>query len=174
MKINKEMKELVKFLSGRKDYVIFAGFGACLYTGIKCSADIDIFVPSFKSVKEIASLLKEQGWKQIKHETDNKYYSVAVLKKSKTSLDVVYSVTSKKALYSTKEKIKFNNYNLNVLSKEAMLMTKINQLTYIKRKKEKHVRDRKVINILRKEINVEKLRKLLNKLHEAFWTLGRL
>src|SRR3989338_656230 len=174
MNLTSEMNELIKFLSKRDDYVIFAGFGAFLHTGVECSKDIDIFVSSFESVKKITKLLKEKNWKQVKQETDNKHYSVAILEKNKTSLDIVYSVTSKDTLYPTKEKIRFQEHSLNVLSKESMLITKINQLTYIDRAKEKYKRDRQVINILRKEIDIKKLRKILPKLHKVFWTFGRL
>ncbi len=174
MKLNKEMSELLNFLSKRNNYAIFAGFAAFLHTGIHSSPDIDIFMPSIKSIKEITNLLKKQNWNQTKQETDNKYYYVASLKKKGTTLDAVYSITSKKSLYSTKEKIKFKKYNLNVLSKEAMLITKINQLTYLFRKKEKQKRDRQVISILRKKINIKKLRNLLKNLHEVFWTHGRM
>ena len=72
MNLTSEMNELIKFLSKRDDYVIFAGFGAFLHTGVECSKDIDIFVSSFESVKKIAKLLKEKNWKQVKQETDNK------------------------------------------------------------------------------------------------------
>lgn len=174
MTLTHEMIELVRFLSKRDDYVIFAGFGAFLHTSIESSSDIDIFVPTPKTVEEISKLLATKGWKQVKKETDNKYYSVSCLKKKKTSLDVVYSVTSKKSFYPTKERIKFQKYTLNVLSREAMLITKINQLTQLNRLKTKYERDRKVIDSLRKKINIKKLRKLLKNLHELFWTFGRL
>lgn len=174
MKINKEMKELLDFLSKRNDYAIFAGFAAFLHTGINSSADVDIFVPSIKSVKEITNLLKKQDWNQTKQETDNKYYYFTSLNKKGTSIDIVYSITSKKTFYSTKEKIRFNKYKLNVLSKEAMLITKINQLTYLFRKKEKQERDKKVISVLRTKIDIKKLRKILKNLHEVFWKYGRM
>src|SRR3989338_593967 len=138
MVLSKELSELLEFLSKRKDYAIFSGFGAFLHTGVKASADIDIFVPSFKIVNEITKLLVSKGWKKILRKTDKKYYLLSTLKKNNMSLDIVYSVTSKTALYPMKEKLKYFGWNLSVLSKEAMFITKLNQLTQLNRKEEKY------------------------------------
>ncbi|MEM4271869.1 MAG: DUF6036 family nucleotidyltransferase [Candidatus Pacearchaeota archaeon] len=172
MKLAKEMKEILDFINNRKDCVIFAGFAAYLQTGVRASKDIDVFVPSMDAVKKIAKYFSDKGWKQTGLKTDKKLFMASTLKKRNVTFDVIFSKSAKEILMPLRIKIQFNKYTLYSISPESLFLTKMSQLTSPKRTDNKTKRDRQVIARLRKKINLAKLRKLLQKMKDVFWTQG--
>lgn len=165
-----EMKEALSYLSAQKDYALFAGFAAFLHTGIECSADIDVLVPSKAVVSRYQKNLAKQGWRVLSHK-QGRYYRHIAFGKDKTTFDVGYTASSK-PFFDTAIKTKWSGFTLRVISKEALLLTKMNQLAATDRSENKALRDRKVIHKLRKEINLKRLRSLVPKLHDTYWTKG--
>jgi len=53
--MNKEIKEIIRYLENRGDYLIWAGFASFAHLGFKYSPDIDIFTNSSKTKKQISS-----------------------------------------------------------------------------------------------------------------------
>jgi len=173
MALVKEIREILSFLESRKDYVIFAGFAAYIYTGIKASKDIDIFVNSFSNVDVYCEILKDFGWNEIKRiKDDKKRYHVCTLIKNGTTFDICYSLSSKKVFVQFGVKKKFENFNLRLISLEGLYLTKVSQITFL-RPEIKTKRDREVINILRERISVSRLKKMIFLLPEIFWKEGR-
>ncbi len=170
--MNREVSEILRYLNGRSDYCIFAGFASYLHTGVKASNDVDVYVASKKRLRQIAKDFIKNGWK-IKKERQNKFYEFKRLIKNDTTVDLLYSVIGKKCfLLNNKTKIKFQKYNLNVLNKEALFLSKLQVIMEPDRKESKHKRDRKVLNILRKDLDITKLRTLMKKLPRGFWRDG--
>jgi hypothetical protein len=167
---NKNMNEILDYLSARKDYAIFAGFAAQLHTGIKASEDIDIFVPSTKVVKKITNDFLSKGWKQTRLRTDKKVFMVSTVKKQGVAFDIIFAKLAKDSFLPSKTKIKVGNRMVYVLSTEALMVTKILQLISLKRTESKAKRDRKAIAILKKKVNKRKLKTLLKNMNPELWT----
>lgn len=169
MVFNKEMQEIVTFLAKQKKYAIFAGFAAYLHTGIEPSADIDVFM-SQKDVVRTAKTFVKKGWTEIKRRLSQEVIVITVVKNN-TTFDII-TVPQKSPYFKTRVTCAFRGKKLQVISSEALLITKMNQLTWESRTDVKTKRDRKVIALLRKKINVKKMRALLPHLSDHFWTKG--
>ena len=173
MVITREMHEIVDFLKAEEQYALFAGFAAYLYTGVETSADIDIFVPSMAVVKRICRLFIPRGWKLTRKKSDGKLYMLSTLKKKDTTLDIVFSKIAREIWVPCKTSLPFGRGRLNAVSPEVLFLTKLQGMTSLHRTESKTARDRRVLSVLRRRIDVGKLRKLLNKLPDVFWTKGR-
>lgn len=169
MSITPEMEEILQYLRNKDNYALFAGFCAFLLTGVEPSPDIDVFVLSGEDVKQITDDFLEKGWRKIRYTTDDIFMST--VEKNGTTLDVVFSEPAKIFL-SDKIRVFFKGNQLFVITPEALLLTKMNQITSPERSDEKTKRDRAVIHILRKKIDVKNLRRLLLCLEDSFWTKG--
>jgi len=159
-----EMGELLDFLSQREDYCIFAGFASKILLGVSSSADVDVLA---KDMNLIVNELGKKGWsKTIKTE------KVIMLQKDKTEIDVCKSEIPE--LFDSRSRIKYSDWELYVMSPEALFITKMNnQLAKEDRSEDKTKRDRETIKRLRGKIDPEKLRKLILKLPDEFWTERR-
>jgi hypothetical protein len=169
MNITEEMKEILQYLSNKDNYALFAGFAAFLCTGIESSADIDILVSSYGDIKKITEDFISSGWDHIQFRTDK--ISMSTVKKNKTTFDIIFSQFARK-LFPSRIVVSFDGKKLFCISLEALLLTKLNQLAAIERSEEKTRRDRLVIRVLRKKIDVRKMRELLQNLEDSFWTEG--
>jgi hypothetical protein len=161
------MEEILQYLHKRDGYALFAGFAAFLLTGVEPSPDIDIFVSSRNDVQKIADDFIPKGWNVQRTEE-----WINTVEKNGTTLDIVFSDNAKKAFLPCKIAVPFKGKKLFSVTPEALLLTKMNQLTSQERSDDKTKRDRKVIYQLRKEIQVKKLKMLLENLEDTFWTEG--
>ncbi len=169
MSITPEMDEVLQYLHGKDTYALFAGFCAFLLTGVEPSPDIDVFVLSGEDVKQITDDFLKKGWRKIRYTTDDIFMST--VKKNNTTFDVIFSKTAKIFL-SNRIQVSFKGIQLFVIAPEALFITKMNQITSRQRSDEKTKRDREVIHILRKMIDVKTLKKLLQNVDDSFWTKG--
>ena len=167
--ITQEMREILEFLSPRNDYLIFAGY---LLTKVEPSADVDIFVPSKETVMSITEELSTKGWTKFKERgIDGTFYSNS-LEKNNTTFDIIFSSPALEVLMPRKVKTEFEGKEYFTLSKEGIFLTKMNILTNPKRTENKTKRDREVINILREQVDLDKVRELVISLKDSFWRSG--
>lgn len=167
MAITPEMQEILNLLEKRNDYIIFAGFAGYLHTGVETSADIDVFVP----IKEVDNISKQLRWTETKR-TTSQNAKIITLEKNKTTFDVIGINKGTEPYFETKVEHDFNGKKLWIMSKEALLLSKMNQVTAEDRTEAKTSRDRKVIAILRSKIDLKKIRELATKLSDEFWQKG--
>ena len=170
MSITPEMEEILQYLHTKDNYALFAGFAAYLHTGVEPSPDIDVFVSSHTDVKKITEDFIKKGWNQFDFKTND--FFMSTVKKNETTFDIIFSEPAQKVLLPCRIVVSFQDNPLYTISAEALLLTKMNQLTSLKRSDEKTKRDREVIHVLREKIDVQKLRKLLQTLEDSFWTKG--
>lgn len=169
-----EMMEILRYLNNKEDYAIFAGFAAFLHTKIESSADIDILVKSIKEVNNISKDFINNGWKQKNKKTGNVLFMNSKLEKNNTTFDIIFSKSAEEIILPRKVKLSFDIYKLYVVSREVLFISKLLGLASESRPEEKIKRDRKVVNILRNNLNLKGLRKLLVEMKDAFWTSGYL
>lgn len=169
MTFTPEMQEIIDYLQDKDNYACFGGLAAFLYTGIECSADIDVFVDSIENVKAIAKDFIDKGWKEIARKTDRDYYIIITVEKNNTTFDIYYSKLSSECFLPDKVELEQDGKKAWAINAEALLLTKINQLTSLKRTEEKTLRDRKVIHLLREKIEPQKVKDLLQKIPYVFW-----
>lgn len=169
--MNLEIKEILQYLSNRKDYVIWAGFAQHAHLGLKCSPDIDIFTDSLETAKQISSDFQQKGW-----EIAPKPFEIPgywdKLKNKETTFDIVCSQTATELFFKDKVEIEVESYNLNFISKEVLFLTKLGQYRTKVRTDEKRKRDLEVINRLSGAIDVDKVKELALKLPESYWRTG--
>jgi hypothetical protein len=169
MSITPEMEEVLQYLQKKDNYALFAGFCAFLLTDVEPSPDIDIFVVSEKDVNQITDDFLKKGWRKIRYITNDIFLST--LEKNNTTFDIIFSKTAKIYLRD-RIQVPFKNIHVFVISPEALFLTKMNQVASPERSDEKTKRDREVIHILRKTIDVKALKKLLQNVDDSFWTKG--
>jgi len=174
MVLTDEMMKILEYLNYKEDYAIFAGFAAYVHTTIESSADIDILVKSIKEVNTISKYFACNGWKKIKTKTDNSSWMISTLDKNNTTFDIIFSKSAEKIILPKKVKLSFKGKQLYFISKEALFLSKLIWLASENRTEEKIKRDRKVVNILRKDLNLNNLRKLMAEMEDPFWTNGYL
>ena len=170
MTLTSEMQEILEYLHTKKNYALFAGFAAFLHTGVEPSPDIDVFVSSVDDVKDIADDFTQKGWTPIQHTTNT--YFMDTVEKNNTTFDILFSKSAKEVFFPQRVKIYFEDKCLYSISVEALLLTKMNQVASRERSDCKTKRDREVIHMLRKKINVQNLREMLEDLEDSFWTEG--
>lgn len=154
-----EIQEILELLEKEEDYAIYAGFAGHILLETECSQDIDILVESREKAEEIKNRL---GWK----EKESRYMR---LSKEKMELDIVW--TENPIFIDTAKEQEYAGKRLRVITPEALFLTKMNnQIASPNRTDEKRERDSKVINQLRKRIDVEKLKEMILKLKPEFWT----
>jgi hypothetical protein len=169
MSITPEMEEVLQYLQKKDSYALFAGFAAFLLTGVEPSPDIDVFVVSEKDVNQITDDFLKKGWRKMRYITDDIFLST--VEKNNTTFDIIFSKTAKIFLQD-RIQIHFKSIRVFVISPEALFLTKMNQVASPERSDEKTKRDREVIHILRKTIDVKALKKLLQNVDYSFWTKG--
>jgi len=172
--ITNEMKEAILYLSDKENYMVFAGFATYLQTGIESSADIDIYLKSKEDFDGMVEELVSQGWKKVKEGTDNTHYWHACLEKNGSTLDLVYSKSTAEVCFPLKQKFERDGIELYALSTELLFLEKLNQLSSIKRTEKKTERDREAVSILRKMLDLDKLRAILPQLKDIYWREGYL
>lgn len=170
MPITAEMEEILSYLSGKGDYALFAGFAAFLYTGVEPSSDIDIFVDQPESVRKIIGDFIQKGWEKTHYFSEQ--FTMGTVKSHDTTLDICFSPPARTVFFPQRVTVYYKGTPLLVITPEALLLTKMNQLTSPQRTDAKTVRDRQVIEILRKKIDASRLRELVNNLEDTFWTQG--
>lgn len=163
--ITPEMEEIIHYLHNKDNYALFAGFAAFLLTGIEPSFDVDIFVSSCNDVKKIVNDFVKKRW-TLQYSTD----FMSTFEKNNTTFDIIFSETAKKAFLPGKVQVYVEGSSLYIISPEALLLTKLNQVFSLQRSAEKTKRDRKVIHILRQRIDVRELRMILQNIDDTFWT----
>jgi hypothetical protein len=169
--MNREIKEILEYLEGRKDYVIWAGFCVFAHLGIKPSLDVDIYVNSSETKSEIFTNFQKRGWRRIPHvEMDFEWDK---LEKEGTTLDIVYSSEAARLLFSDAVEIEVYGNKVRFLSKEWLFLTKLGQLSWKDRKEEKRKRDIETIDRLRSLIDLKKLNQLASKLPVSYWRTGQ-
>jgi len=168
--INQEIREILRYLETRKDYIIWAGFAQYAYAGLKPSPDIDIYTKSLNSKEQISADFQCKGWKKIPYKGFYEHHDK--LEKNGTTFDVIYSEPATKLFFTDRTKLKIEGYSLYFISLEVLFLTKLGQLTTAKRSSEKRERDWKTVNTLRDKINIEKIKKLMSKLPDSFWRVG--
>lgn len=164
------MQEILEYLHTKKNYALFAGFAAFLHTGVEPSPDIDVFVSSIDDVKNITGDFTQKGWTHMQRTTNT--YFMDTVEKNNTTFDIIFSKSAKEVFLPRRVKIYFEDKCLYSISVEALFLTKMNQVASQKRSDCKTKRDREVIHILRKKINVQSLREILEDLKDSFWTEG--
>lgn len=164
------MQEVLEYLCTRENYAIFAGFAAFLHTGVAPSPDIDVFVPSIDDVEDMTDHFVNRGW-TLKNRTAHTHF-MGTVEKNNTTFDVIFTKPAKEVFLPRKVKVRFEGKHLYSISVEALLLTKMNQIAWRERSNDKTKRDREVIHILRKKIDVANLREMLEDLDDSFWTEG--
>ncbi len=170
--ITKEMRELMGYLARIDGYVIFAGFAGFLQTGVEASEDIDIFTKSIADIAPIAEDFVSKGWKLTREENDGDRWAMKTVEKNGTTFDICCNTNASRVLVPRAVEVEFEGYKLKVLSPESLLVSKMAQLTGLHRSPEKTLRDRKVLEIIRKRVDPEEARKLTNEMSDEFWTKG--
>jgi hypothetical protein len=170
MPITAEMEETLSYLSGKEDYALFAGFAAFLYTGVEPSPDIDILVDQPESVRKIIGDFIQKGWEKTRYFGEQ--FVMGTVKSGDTTLDICFSQPGRTIFFPQRVTVYYKGAPLLVITPEALLLTKMNQLTSPERTDAKTARDRQVIEILREKIDVSRLRELVNSLEDTFWTKG--
>ncbi len=165
------MQEILDYLQTKEDYALFAGFAAFLHTGVEPSPDIDVFFSSAAAVKASTDDFTTKGWNRIRTGYTDDYFMNTV-EKNGTTFDIIYSAPAKEVLLPHKVRVRFKGTYLYTISVEALLLTKMNQLTSLERSDYKTKRDREVIHILRQKIDVQELRELLKDVKDSFWVKG--
>lgn len=168
--MNKEIKEILEYLNNISEYAIFAGFAGFLHTSIGASLDVDALFSNRNALVKVEMDFLEKGWRKIKSSKTPGFFSVS-LKKSRTTFDLVYTENVKKIIMPGVEKMKYQKYVLNSVGCEWLFLSKLNGISF-PRALAKVTRDRKVIQLLRKKINVGKLKKLVMSYGEDFWKNG--
>jgi hypothetical protein len=165
--VNKEILEILKYLEPRKDYAIVGGFAQFAYTGVGYSPDIDIYAISQKAKGRMAGDMQDMGWKL-------KYRSKGLnrLEKRGTTFDIMHSMAASEIGSSSSVKINVYGHELNVISKEALFLTKLGRFSTADRTEEKRMRDLKTIIKLRRTIDMKKLRGLVSRLPDSYWRTG--
>lgn len=169
-----EVSEIVEFLSrSRYRYAIFAGFASHLLTGVESSNDVDVLFSKEADCREIAESFASRGWIPTKDCWETPEHLNIVLNKKETEFDLVYSTHAVQHLLDEPTIVDFGGSRVLTLSREAMLLVKINQMTKPDRSPEKVFRDRNVINILRKQVDILRITALAGQLGSRYWTEGR-
>jgi len=169
-KPNQDLKEILKFLEPREDYVIWAGFAVYAHLGIEHSPDVDIYVTDQAAKKAISTESQKRGWQKLPHK--EVIFDWDKLEKNGTSFDVAYSRPASQLFFSDVAEIEVYGHNLRFLSKEWLFLTKLGQLTWDDRKLEKRKRDIATIQKLRKSINPKKVAQLATKVPMSYWKSG--
>ncbi len=172
MSLNKEILEIIDYLSKKKNYAIFGGFASFLYFNIEPSNDIDIFTTKISDVREIKKDFTKKGWKEINKKAVGKKYLWICLKKRQTTFDVHFSKISSTIFIKRKINKKYKKYTLKVIGFEEMFISKIQCLIEEKRPLPKIKRDRKLISIIKNKINRKRLNQIFLDVPKEFWTKG--
>ncbi|MDD4983368.1 MAG: hypothetical protein PHH82_00825 [Candidatus ainarchaeum sp.] len=173
-RITKEMDEITQALDNIDDYVIFGGFCSHLATGLETSADIDIYVKNKELLNKIKDQFKNKNWKiDFQSNNKNSEHNYVRLSKNNTTFDVHTSLLGTKIFLKQTKKIKYKKIYLNCLNTEALYITKLQTIIDTNRTSEKVLRDKQVIEVIKKDIDYIVLRKILLKLPKEFWTKGR-
>ncbi len=170
MVMTSEMKEILAFLDSEKEYVIFAGFASFLHTGVESSADIDAFVPSFEEINRMADEFVKKGWELTKNEKFCDDAGVKTVEKNGTTFDICLNQHVNKVFFPVKVEVSFEELTLQVLSLEGLFLTTLKQITGKSRTEAKMKRDRETIELLRKKIDVKRLKELIMSTADTFWT----
>ena len=187
--MNQEIIEILKYLEPREDYLVWAGFAQFAHLGLKASADIDIYVSSKENMNRISADFQQNGWKIKKHipvERGSKVVIIGMgmtlgeiigwkwdkLEKNETTFDIVFSKPASELFFHDKVKIEVYSHKINFISKEFLFITKLGQLSSSERTDEKRKRDLETIMKLRKQIDLDKIRKMVLKLPDSYWLTG--
>jgi len=172
--MNEEIKEILKYLEGRNDYAIWAGFCVFAHLGIKYSPDVDIYTDSKQTKRKISAEFQKREWKNIPHKQVGYDWNWDKLKKNETTFDIIYTPASSKLLLPDAVEIEVYGYKLRFLSKEALFLTKLGQLSWLDRKENKRKRDIETVNRLRNSVDPKKLSRLASNLPPSYWLAGQI
>ncbi len=169
-----EIFEIAEFLSAYEgDYAVFAGFASYLLAGVETSFDVDVLLEERKELLEIAKRFANAGWQRTKEESEHEGHFNIVLKKANTEFDLVYSSDCALTLLNSRTDVSFGGFNVKVLSPEALLLIKLNQLTHPNRSEAKIKRDLETIQRLRLQLDVGRMKGLAAVLGKRYWIDGR-
>ncbi|MFH1409750.1 MAG: hypothetical protein ABIH34_07600 [Nanoarchaeota archaeon] len=168
--MNPEINEILAYLENRDDYVIWAGYAQYIHLGIRPSADVDIFVTSREVWREISAEMQKRGWKP--KEGFVGFYEGDKLVKKDTTFDIIFSEAAATLFFNDKVILESEGRKVSVLSKEALFITKLGQLSVKNRTEAKRKRDWETVNELRKDFDLKKIRELIPRLPDSFWAVG--
>jgi len=179
IKISPEMADVIEFLFPRDDYVIFGSFAGYLLTESACSRDIDILVHTLEATLMFSDYFLHRGWHLVEsgttlvQEKNDGSVRVITLERNEMTIDICYYPALVDALFSSCIRVSFDGRLIRTISPEAFLITKLNHLT-LDLPTDRTQRDREVIRLIRKEVNLDKLYTLLQSMGQKFWIQGRL
>jgi hypothetical protein len=172
--MEKECIEILQYLESRKgDYVIWGGFAQFAYFHLEASPDIDIYVSTKETLETFCSSFLRKGW-NIKSKLTLKCEQIKIsrLKKRGFTFDVVYSRPASQLFFNDIAEMEVYGYKVNFVSKEALFLIKLGQLTAVNRADSKRKRDLETIMRLREQIDAEKVKNLASKLPASYWKTG--
>jgi hypothetical protein len=164
--MNEEMKEILRYLEPRNDYVICAGFAQYAHLGTPCSADIDTFVDTPKTKKKISADFEKKRWRKFRS-----YPYLDSFEKNETTFDILYSENASKNYFSDTVVIEVYSFKVRVLSREALFLMKLSQLFWDERTEEKRRRDWVAVNSLKLQVDTKNVKELIGKMPDSFWRL---
>lgn len=172
--MKKECVEILQYLESRKgDYVVWGGFAQFAYFGLEASPDIDIYVSTKEVLEMICSDFLRKGW-SIKGKLILKNGQIRIFKLEKGgfTFDVIYSRLASELFFNDAVEMEVYGYTNMFVSKEALFLTKLGQLTAINRSENKRKRDLETIIRLREHVDARKVRNLASKLPASYWKTG--
>ncbi|MAG78361.1 hypothetical protein CL616_03285 [archaeon] len=164
------INEILAYLTQRNDYIIWAGYAQFAHLGIKPSPDVDIYVKSEDSLKEISKDFVEKGWKVI-HQPKAISALWDKLEKNGVTFDIMYSEPAS-IFFEDRVLLKINENEVLCISKEALFLTKMGALTSKGRVEDKRKRDLNAILQLREIIDPEKVKEIVKRLPDSYWKIG--
>jgi len=163
--------EMLRYLQPRDDYVIWGGIAANAHVGTDTPFnDLDVYLESMASFDGITKDLQAMSWEPNKTKLPGGGVRNELRKQSIT-FDLIYSPLSG-VLFEDAARLRAYGYDLRFVSKEALLLTKLGQVSSEGRPQEKIARDLETIRKLRAVISPEKMAKLSYNMPRAFWTTG--
>ena len=163
-------EEILNYLSKNNNYVIWAGYAQFGHLGLKPSPDIDIYVDSEESLRQISSDFEQNGWK-VTHQPKAIPALWDKLEKNGMTLDIVFSEPAL-VFFEYRVKIVIKEEEVFCISKEALFLTKLGVLTSKGRTEDKRKRDLSAILLLRDLIDPKKVREIVQKLPDYYWKRG--
>lgn len=171
--MRKDLVEILEFLAGREDYVIFAGFAAFLHTGVPASPDIDVFLNQLPSTEAVLGHFITRGWKRHRREGKSGEWEVVTALRGRTTFDICWSLNASSVLVPDATTMLFQGLSLRVISREAMFLTRLVSLSSPGRTSAKSRRDRRVLAALRPLVVPDRVADLAARMAGSFWISGK-
>jgi len=162
--------EILRYLQPRDDYVIWAGLAAYVHVGTPHSNDVDVYTESQKSFEEMSKEFEARAWSPNRTKLPSNGMRNDLRKESVT-FDIVYSPFSR-ILFEDAARLNAYGYRLKFVSKEALLLTKLGQMSSKGRPPKKMAKDAETIQKLRAVVSAERVSKLSYNMPRSYWASG--